>query len=168
MTKPKDKKKVTAQKTEMCPTKERSRQNGGVMMEAIANGADSLDMINRYRAVWECPLDAYKDFRVITEGEHQAGLRFRNAYYHAVLSRRAGYERLNNYPTSMNLNMSERILRDAQRIVAPHNMGTVIDVCGYDRVVWNEKALEKLRKGLGNLALHWHMMAIEVCEHKKK
>jgi len=34
-------------------------------------------------------------------------------------------------------------------------------------VIWSPKALESLRKGLGHLAMHWHMMAIEVCEHKK-
>ena len=38
--------------------------------------------------------------------------------------------------------------------------------CGY--VIWSPKALKSLRRGLGHLAMRWHMVAIEVCEYTKK
>ena len=162
MTKKKDTNKTAANEPVM-PTKERFNQNGGLKIEDVG-----LPATTRYRANWECPLDAYKDMNLITAPEHRAGMRFREAYYKAVLSRRAAYERLNRYPTTTGLTMSERLVRDAQQTVPSHNIGVVIDICGYDRPARDNVMLEKLRKGLGHLAIRWHSAAIETCEHKKK
>jgi hypothetical protein len=158
----------SAIKIGIAPTQERYNRNGGLRMEIMDRDARGKVLMRRYRAVWECPLDAYLDHRVITEPEHRAGTRFRHAYHRAVLSRRAIAERLNRYPTTEGLTMNEKLIKDAYDTISPHNMGTVIDVCGHDRVIWGPQALESLRKGLGHLALKWHMTAIEVCEHKPK
>lgn len=168
MSRHKSKNKVTSIKTGMVPTKERHQHNGGVMTEAIALDSEGKALMHRYRAVWECPLDAYKDKKIITEPEYLSGLGFRKAYYRAVLSRRTGYERLNTSPMDTSLTPSERILRDAYRILPFYNKGTIIAICGHDQPAQTMDALEKLRKGLGHLAVAWHSAAIETCEHRRK
>lgn len=162
MSKHKGKNKTPHMKTGMVPTKERQQHSGGVMAEAIKLDNQGRTLMHRYRAVWDCPLDAYKDMNVITEPEYQSGLRFRQAYYRAVLSRRAGYERLNCHPTNTSLTPSERVLRDAYRIIPSYNKGTVINICGHDRYAESEKEVKALRNGLGRLARCWHMAAVEV------
>lgn len=168
MSKQKGKKKMLHIKTGIVPTKERHQHSGGVMAEAIELDGQGKTLMHRYRAVWNCPLDAYKDMNVISEPEYQSGLRFRQAYYRAVLSRRAGYERLNNHLADTSLTPSERLLKDAYRIIPSYNKGTVIDICGHDQPAETMDALEKLRKGLGHLAVAWHSAAIETCEHRRK
>ena len=64
--------------------------------------------------------------------------------------------------------MNEKLIRDAQRTLSPHNMWAVIDICGYDQPAKDATMLDKLKKGLGHLAVRWNMAAIEVCEHKPK
>jgi len=167
MTKQKNRNKTTTVEIGIFPTKERFRQNGGLVPEAIASDSSGTS-VDRYRAVWECPLDAYRDRSILTEPEYRAGLRFREAYHKAVLSRRASFERLNRYPTTTGLSRSERLVRDANSAVSPYNMGVVIDICGYDRPAKDTAMLDKLKKGLGHLAVRWNMAAIEVCEHKPK
>lgn len=162
MSKDKGNKNAPRIKTGMAPTKERHQHSGGVMAEAIELDHQSKVLMHRYRAVWNCPLDVYRDMEVITEPEYQSGLRFRQAYYRAVLSRRADYERLNSCPTDTSLTPSERILKDAYRIMPSYNMGTVIDICGHDRYAKNEKEVKALRNGLGQLARRWHMAATEI------
>ena len=62
--------------------------------------------------------------------------------------------------------MSDKIIDKAYAILPIDEMRAIIDVCGHDLPVSNIKYLEKLRKGLGKLALQWNMAAIETCEHK--
>lgn len=165
---PKCKPRITTVKMGETPTKERRHQNGGVMSETVARDVDDKSLVKRYRAVWECPLDVYKDRKIITEPEHRAGLRFRQAYHRTVLSRSAARERLNRYPAKEGLTMNEKLIKDAYHVVSPHNIGAVIDVCGHGQMIWSSKALESLRKGLGDLAVSWHSAAIEVSEHTTK
>ncbi len=159
---------ITNQNIDCSPTPERHRHNGGVIATALGLAADGKTFTNEYRAVWECPLDAYKDLNVISESEHQAGLRFRHAYHRAVLSRHATFERLNSRPIDTRLTPSERLLKDAYTKIPSYNKGTIIDICGHDQPARDMDALEKLRKGLGHLAVAWHSAAIEVTEHKQK
>ncbi len=162
MSKHKGKKHASGIKTGITPTNERHQHNGGIMAEAITLDSQGKALMHRYRAVWECPLDAYKDKKITTEPEYLSGLRFRQAYYRAVLSRRAGYERLNTRPVDTSLTRSERILRDAYRILPSYNMGAVVDICGHDHYAESEKKVKALRSGLGRLARCWHMAAMEV------
>lgn len=164
MSKHKGRNRTSGIKTGMVPTKERHQHSGGVTADAVELDNQGKALMYRYRAVWDCPLDAYKDMNVITEPEYQSGLRFRQAYYRAVLSRRAGYERLNSHPADTKLTPSERVLRDAYRIIPSYNKGTIIDICGHDRPAQNEKEVKALRNGLGQLVQCWHMVAIEVTQ----
>ena len=168
MAKQRFKKRANTVRMGASPTKERRRQNGGVVMETVERDAHGRELINRYRAAWECPLDAYRDLNVIGEPEYRAGLRFHRAYYGVVFGRRYDFKPTNNYLSTMEPNMSERLLKQAYDTLPTDELGAVIDVCGHGERIWNPRALDKLRKGLGHLAIRWHMTAIEVCEHKRK
>src|SRR5580698_4089668 len=88
------KKTFTTVKMGESPTEERRRQNGGVTSELIGRDASGKALVNRYRAVWESPLDMYRDTKLISASEHKAGEQFKNAYFSAVITRRAANERL--------------------------------------------------------------------------
>src|SRR4029079_5450248 len=104
-----------------------------VISEIIDRDANGKVLIKRYRAVWECPLDAYLGRRAISEPEHRAGLKFRRAYHRAVLSRSAAYRRLNNSSTNTGPTSSDKLLKQAYRTLSPYYKGTIIDICGYDQ-----------------------------------
>lgn len=169
MTKRKDRKHSAVVKMGEVPTKERQHQNGGVFSEIVECDVNGKALIKRYRAVWECPLDAYRDRKILTGPEHLAGLRFRKAYYKAILSRRATSERLRPYSLrpSVGLTTSEKILKEAYQTLPPYNKGIIIDICGHDLPARDQATLDKLKEGLGHLALRWHMASIEVCKRKR-
>ncbi len=160
-------KRASTVKMGASPTKERRLQNGGVVMETIERNTHGKTLINRYRAAWECPLDAYRALKLIGEPEYRAGLRFHRAYYGAVLCRREEFRPTSSDHASMEPTMSDKLLNQAHKAIPPEDLGAVIDVCGHSKPAWNPRALEKLRKGLGHLALRWNMAAIEVCEYKR-
>jgi len=161
MNKSKRKRTINSARSPLAPTKERRSQNGGVVRERISDGRMTVD---RYRAVWECPLDAYHDHGLISEAQYKAGLRFRHLYYGAVIARNindcrpTSIEQANMEPT-----MQDRLLNKAYDTLAPDEMKAVIDVCGFSEHIWNPRAYEKMRKGLGHLAVQWNMAAVEVC-----
>jgi hypothetical protein len=147
------------------PTKERCLQNGGVIAELIGRDASGTSLIKRYKAMWECPLDMYRDTNLISIGEHRAGMQFKSAYYNAVLYRRTVNERLYR-ELSITATRSDKIMKEAYEALQPGDLGLVVDVCAHDQHIWNLSAFEKLRRGLGHLAVRWHMVAIDTCEHK--
>jgi hypothetical protein len=149
------------------PTKERRSQNGGVYVEVIRRDPKGHSLIKRYRAVWECPLDAYRDLGVINSQEHKAGLKFRRLYYATVICR-AVNDRGTRPEGDNQVDKFEKQLRSAIQTLPPPSKETVIAVCGHNQVFWSSQALEKLRKGLGHLALNWHRTAIEVADHKPR
>jgi len=163
MTGNKQKHRVTIENG-ISPTRERHFHNGGLIAVSIAGG------VNRYRAVYECALDIYLERKIIAQPQYQAGLRFKEAYHHSVSCRTASKDRGSRY-SNFNierLTMSEKMIQQANNELDDDNWNVVEGVCGHDQVVWSPKALESLRKGLGHLAIKWHMSAIEICEHKKK
>ena len=91
MQKHKCKKSITGPGTGATPSKERRNQNGGLIWEAIPSSIRPGQLVRRYRAVWESPLDAYRAYGVINREEYRAGLRFHRAYYGVVLCRRADF-----------------------------------------------------------------------------
>ena len=149
-------------RTGVTPTKERRRQNGGVRAEVIDRDYHGTILVKRYRAVWECPLDAYLDYRVISELEHKAGLLFRGAYLSAILSRRTAYERLDRNYAYQDPVQSERMLKEAYRTLSSHYTGAIIDICGHDLPARDMAKLDRLKKGLGQLAAIWRATAREV------
>jgi len=161
MNKSKRKRTINSARSPLAPTKERRRQNGGVVRERSSDGRMTVD---RYRAVWECPLDAYRDQGLISDAQHRAGLRFRSLYYSAVITRPhndcrpISIEQANMEPT-----MPDRLLNKAYDTLASDEIKAVVDVCGFSEHIWNPRAYEKMRKGLGHLAVQWNMAAVEVC-----
>jgi len=158
--------RVYAVRTGETPTKERRRQNGGVIAEVVDRDADGRIFIKRYRAVWECPLDAYLDYRVITEPEHKAGLLFRGAYLSAILSRRAAYERLDKNAAYQDPIQSERMLKEAYRTLSSHYKAAIIDICGHDLPARDMVKLGRMKKGLGQLADLWKATAEKVFDRR--
>lgn len=149
----------------VAPTKERRRQNGGVVAETIYQDANGKALIKRYRAVCECVLDAYLRRKAISEPQHRAGLRFRRAYYRAILSRGAAYERLRKASPPLGFTHSERMLKQAYRTLSPQYKGAVIDICGHDQPAQDMAKLDRLQKGLGQLAGIWQTVEAEIFGH---
>ena len=150
----------------IAPTPERRKQNGGVIAERIIRNANDRGFITRYRAVWSCPLDAYRDSNFITRAEHLAGIIFHKAYYGSVLCRAAHMERLGNCAASDRLSPHERILKQAYRTLSFPSRKAVINICGHEEPARDEKKLQELRRGLGELARCWNTAAMEVTGHK--
>jgi len=154
-------------RTGVAPTQERHNHNGGVTFENIPVD-DGPVLIRRYRAVWECPLDAYKDLGLIDEAAHRAGLQFHEAYYGTILNGRLDLRPVSEEQAAKCPNERERHFKEARKALPADELKAVIDVCGHNMHIWKPSALEKLHRGLGRLALEWHTNAIEVCEHKRK
>ena len=152
---------------EVAPTKERCRQNGGLYAEIIRRDpSEGHQLIKRYRAVWECPLDAYRDFGLINAREYETGMKFRRIYYSAVMCREVN-EREAIWGGDVRVTSVEKQLRSALKILPSNDRVAVIDVCGHNQPAMDSKRLDALKKGLGHLALSWNRAAIEVCEHKR-
>jgi hypothetical protein len=158
-----DGKRPASINTGITPTVERCRQNGGVRAEAINEGGVRTI---RYRAVWQCPLDAYRYLNLIDRAEYKAGLKFHRAYYGAVVCtphdfRPTGQRAAERKPTK-----SDLLLRKVYEVLPMEDLGVVIDICGHSNPARNQRTLEILKRGLGNLAAHWKMAANEVCKRK--
>ena len=85
MSKRQHKKRVHAVRIGESPTPERRRQNGGVNAEVVDRDVTGQILIQRYKAFADCPLDIYFLRGQLTEAEYKAGIKFRNAYFRAVL-----------------------------------------------------------------------------------
>ncbi|MEJ0062757.1 MAG: hypothetical protein WDO70_06030 [Alphaproteobacteria bacterium] len=167
MSKRKGRKGITGLRTWATPTKERRRQNGGVICDTIQSST-RIGLIRRYRAVWECPLDAYHAHGVIRWAEYRAGLRLHRAYHGVVLCRRADYRPMSDEHASWPQTRIEKLLNLARKIIMPEDLNTVIDICGHSRPAQFQRELVSLKRGLGDLASRWHMAAAEACEHKNQ
>lgn len=141
------------------PSPERQFRNGGVVSEIVDRDVSDKILIRRYKAVWECPLDTYLARSAISEPEHRAGLKFRHAYFRAVLGIKvddigSGSEgdREMAYLTPI---YSQRLLRDAYEALSRHQKAIVINVCGHDQVAGETAKLKTLHRGLEKLCEVW-------------
>ena len=150
----------------VAPTPERRRQNGGVYHDAVEWDVDGKTLITRYRAVWSCPLDAYRDSKFITGAEHLAGAIFHQAYYRTVLSPLARRERISGHTITGRPTKSHYILRHAFRTLSPFARKAVIDICGHEEPARDERKLHALKQGLAQLAHSWNTAALEVTGHR--
>lgn len=166
MRKHKRPKNITGPRTWVTPTKERHRQNGGLIAEVVPGSRRPGHFIKRYRAVWECPLDAYYDNGVINRAEYRAGRRFHRAYYGVVLLRRRDFRPTCEAHALWKETAVEKLLKLARKIVAPEDLNAVIAICGHSQPARNQRALSCLKRGLGDLASQWHLAAREVCERR--
>ena len=141
------------------PTPERRHHNGGVVSEIVDRDISDKILIRRYKAVWECPLDTYLERNAISEPEHRAGLKFRHAYFRAILGIKvddigSGSEgdREMAYLTPI---YSQRLLQDAYEALSPQQKAIVINVCGHDQVAGETARLKTLHRGLERLCEVW-------------
>ncbi len=150
------------------PTQERRSRLGGIFGEYIPH--DRHTDILRYRARWASPLDLYRDRQMIDPAQHQAGLRFGSAYQRAVSSAGACFERSRRIDSPTSETQSKALQRalayveQAYNTLSSDTVDIVIDVCAYEQPVSSPEALNKLSKGLGRLAVSWHLAAAELCE----
>jgi len=107
-------------------------------------------------------LDAYVEQKAISVAEHWAGLKFREAYFRAVLCRRAAYERRSRYTYDVSPFPGEKLLKEAFRKLSPQYRAAVIEICGYDQPAGDLAKLDRLQKGLGQLASLWRAASVEV------
>lgn len=164
MTKRNRKLRIVAIRAGVAPTPERRKQHGGVITEVVDRDISGKVLVKRYRAAWECPLDAYRNKGLIGQKEYAAGLIFRQAYFSSVLSKAAAYSRT-AIASNTRLSIGEKILRAAYRKLSPHNKGSIIDICGHDLPAQDYVKLDRLKNGLGELAELWQAAAKEVCDH---
>jgi len=162
MRKHKRQKSITGSKTWVAPTNERHGQNGGLIKEVIPGSNRPVHFINRYRAVWECPLDALRDNGVINREEYRAGRRFHRAYYGVVLLRRIDFRPTSAEHAAWKETALEKLLKRARKMIAPEDLNAVIEICGHSQPARNPRALVCLKRGLGDLASQWHLAAIGV------
>ncbi|MBV8648454.1 hypothetical protein [Paludibacterium sp.] len=161
----KGKKKTTGinVRTGIAPTAERYHRNGGVRTEIVSEGGART---MRYRAAWECPLDAYRDLKIINEAEYKAGLKFHQAYYGAVIFVRADFRPTSKIQADRKPTKSDILLKKVYVAIPSEDMSVIIDICGRSKPAQSPRAMNILKRGLGHLATHWKMAAREVCKRK--
>ena len=160
---------LSVQSTNVKPTKERHQHNGGVDEEVVAWDSEGNPIATRFRAVWECSLDAYRDFGLISKKEHKTGIEFRRIYSNAVSNRNLDMLPTTEVEASKKPTRSETKLKQAYNAVPSDEMEVIVTVCGNNFHIQSASAHEKLHKGLGHLAVAWCSADIEVTEpHYRK
>jgi len=147
------------------PTPERRFHNGGVVSEIVDRDISHSILVKRYKAAWECPLDAYLIRGAITEPEHRAGVKFRNAYLRAVLRLRiedigTGC-RGSADMAALTPIYSQRLLNDAYSALSTKQRAILISVCGHDEVAGATPRLKTLHRGLEKLCEVWKINKID-------
>jgi len=145
------------------PTPERRKRNGGVTVEVIHRNASGTSLVKRYRAVWECPLDAYRDKGIINETQHKSGMQFREAYY-ATVNCRAANDRGSPLTEDEQVARLEMVLKAAFRKLSYEQRGPVVDICGHNEFVTDPSRLARLKSGLNQLINLWRVTAQEICD----
>lgn len=161
-------KSFTGSGTGAYPTKERHQRNGGLIWETVPGNDYPGQLVRRYRALWECPLDICRDFGVISREEYRAGMLFHRAYYGVVLLRRRDFRPVSMEHALWPRTGVENALGAACEIIRPENLDAVIEICGHSKPARNLRALTCLKRGLGNLVNEWHLAAREVCDYKRR
>jgi len=153
--------KVHSVRTGETPTPERGLQNGGVVAEVIDRDTEGQILIQRYRAQHESPLDAYFLRQKISEAEYKAGVRFRNAYYRAVLKIRVDNmgrgSQGDTEITKLGPIYSEELLQETYAAVSPAQKAAIISVCGHDEYLGDTYKVETLHRGLERMATRWKL-----------
>ncbi|MCL2473719.1 MAG: hypothetical protein FWF23_02275 [Alphaproteobacteria bacterium] len=155
---------VLKQSNNVTPTKERYKHNGGVKEEVIAYDTEGNPVAVRYKAVWECALDVYRDFGLLNNKEHKTGIEFRRVYHDAASARNIDILPTTEVQALEEPTKSETKLKQAYTALPSAEREVVVAVCGNNFHIRSMSAHEKLRKGLGHLAIAWHSAAIEITE----
>jgi len=161
MKKTKNKKKAAPIQMGEKPTPERRQQNGGVVQETLGREANDKATLKRHRARMECALDAYLLKGKITLAEHQAGMRFRQAYLRAVLKIRVEDNGAGSHGDPemafIAVPASEQTLCKAYEVLTSTQKKAVIQICGHDEWGGTTRLVETLHRALEQLATLWHL-----------
>lgn len=161
MSKRRHKKKPSAIRHGELATKERQRQNSGVISEVVDRDYSGKIYIKRHKSNSDCVLDGYKWLGKISATEHQAGMKFRCAYLRAVLrvnvdDRGSGCQ--GDYEMSaIIVPFSEQLLRDAYAVLSPAQKAVVLTVCGHDDVVGDTYRFDTFHRALEVLIKLWRI-----------
>jgi len=158
------KKPVTVVRIGELATKERRRQQGGMVTEVIDREASGKAYIKRQRARLECMLDYYHKQNRISDPQYTAGIKFREIYLSAIYG--YSFKVLCN-PYLMEAKHADpegrmlahidctRLLREACDRLTPEQRSLVRDVCGYDRFAGGRDKKRILLRALDSLATFW-------------
>ena len=159
--------RITTVRIGEAPTQERRRQNGGVTHEAVDRDKHGRVLIRRYKSVWDCPLDTYRDRQVISAPEYEAGSKFRHAYFRAVLGIKVddvGAGSCGDKEMAVLTPIySERLLKEAYEALSEHQKAIIIDVCGHDECAGETAKLKTLHRGLERLCEIWKINELAAC-----
>jgi hypothetical protein len=161
MAKRKHKGRITAVRTGETPTPERRLQHGGVSAEVIDRDNRGKVLMHRFKAIAECPLDAYWQRGHLTEAEYKAGTKFRHAYFRAILRIQVedkGSGAHGDPEMSMIAPIySEQILREAYVVLSPLQKAVIVAVCGHDEWAGGTPKIKTLHRGLERLVDLWKL-----------
>ena len=162
MKKRRQKNRATSVRTGETPTQERRRQNGGFTVEVIDRDVENRILIQRYRALSESPLDAYCLRNALTGAEYKAGVKFRQAYFRAVLKIKVndmGEGAKGDVEISaLTPIYSEKLLREAYEAISPKQKAVIIAVCGHDEYLGDTYKIQTLHRGLEKLVDLWKLV----------
>jgi hypothetical protein len=141
-------------------TKERQRQNGGVIVEAIHERNGDRIYIRRHRAKFASILDAYLWHERISEAEHDAGEKFGREYSRSVLKIKTNDTGAHGdfedpFISAINGN---HLLRKAFDALSPTELEIIISVCVYNEHAGNTRKINFLSASLQSLAKCWKML----------
>jgi hypothetical protein len=156
MAKRKHKKKLQPLRLGDGPTMERRQQLGGTEQEIVDRDYHGNILVLRYRAAYECMLDAYLLKGLIGKAAHEAGMRYRLAWLRVV--ERVKVEDRFASGVSMGteewlnaVTQSEKYLNEASAALTEPQKAIIMRVCVDDKRAGGTDALETLRRGLENL-----------------
>lgn len=142
-------------------TMELRAQCGGVITEVIDRDLRGNPYMIRDRVRIECALDYYFWDGRLTQGEYEAGLKFRRAYQRAVLGLKvedpASSGAYDPEMAMLIVPISEEILRDAYGELSTAQKKIIIDVCGHNKYAGTTDRVETLHRGLEKLATLWRL-----------
>ena len=143
------------------PTKERRKQNDGVIAEPVDRDLSGKAIIVRYKTRYASMLDRYLCLSRIDETEYRAGIRFQHAYLRAVLRIRVadigGGGQGDPEMAALIVIKSEKLLKEAYSVLTEKQKAIVISVCGHDDFAGDSYRLETLQRGLRQLSKIWRL-----------
>ena len=155
-------------------TKERERQQGGVVKDYAAEEANSRVMVMRHKAACECQLDVYLRVGKLDKGEFTAGMQYREAWQIKAEGIRtkdslSGSDPVDGGRANTEEEMMKRLNRKgwSERILAeahgeagltPAQGLMVTHVCASDWPVGRDFDMKTLRRGLDKLARFWNFI----------
>jgi hypothetical protein len=159
--------RIRAPRNGLGATRERSRQNGGIILEYAPDDQKKGQRVERHRATYECQLDRYLSSEKIDIEQFKAGMRFREAWQFKANGIKTvdstEHMRIDNAPMltpeqrQKKKTGAELIMHQAYKEAGlTVNQTLVIDrVCGEDEPTRGDADIKTLSSALDKLAWFW-------------